>query len=84
MFFSQNFCFFIVQSAQYSKASGVLCRLKAHPIFNLLNYAFWRLLIVKEMRFLATSTLSTRTFTASPTLTTSEGCLTNLSESWEM
>ena len=83
-FFSQIFFFFIVQSAQGFKGRVVFPKWKTHPIFNLLNYAFWRLLMVSEMRFLATSTLRTRTLTASPTLTTSEGCFTNLSESCEM
>ncbi len=40
--------------------------------------------MVSEIRFFLTSTLRTRTVTTSPTASTSEGCLTNLSEICEM
>ena len=40
--------------------------------------------IVKEILFFCTSTLSTLTFTTSPRDTAWEGCLMNLSDSWEI
>ena len=48
------------------------------PIYHSLNF------MVREILFFCTSTASTLTFTTSPKDTAWEGCLMNLSESWEI